>query len=52
MDCPTGKRRFRGEQEAKRAQRCNPKRVRVYLCPMCHGWHVSQENNTRRRGEE
>lgn len=43
--CPTGKRRFEGKGEAKKALRTFQKRhttrMRVYLCVKCHGWHFT-----------
>lgn len=46
MDCPSGKLRFNSQNSAKsfRSQR-NTKghRMRTYLCPTCHGWHLTSE---------
>ena len=48
--CPTGKRRYRDRTEAKTVlhgfaelSTREVKPVRVYLCPMCKGWHLTSQ---------
>jgi hypothetical protein len=43
--CPTGKRVYRSKSDARNANQRNHKRLRVYLCDACRGWHVTQEAN-------
>ncbi len=36
------KRGYASEKQAKRANRTNGARLRAYLCPKCHRWHVTR----------
>lgn len=36
------KRGYASEKQAKRANRTNGARLRAYLCPRCHRWHVTR----------
>ena len=44
----TGKRQFASADQAKRATRHVSNRLRAYLCPECHRWHVT---NAEDRGK-
>jgi hypothetical protein len=53
MECPSGKKRYRTEAQAKR-RRYNKvsgsSRMKVYFCPMCKGFHLtSREPKWRKR---
>ena len=39
----SGKRGFHSRNQARAAHRSNGKRVRVYICPECHHWHVTSQ---------
>jgi hypothetical protein len=42
--CPAcGKRSFSSRQAARRACRTLSNRIRVYLCPACHGFHITSQ---------
>lgn len=46
----TGKRQFASADQAKRASRHVRNRLRAYLCPDCHRWHVTNaEHGGKRR---
>ncbi len=40
---PCGKRPYRSVRAARLACARLDKRIRVYLCPICHGYHVAKE---------
>lgn len=37
----SGKRPFRSRTAAKKASATNHKRIRVYICPACHQFHIT-----------
>lgn len=39
----TGKRCYHSSGGAKDASRAMGNRIRVYVCPDCHSWHVTHE---------
>lgn len=43
MTCPTGKRCYRSENEAKRAMRRLGERLRIYRCQKCRQLHITHE---------
>lgn len=44
----TGKAMFGSAEKAKRARRGCPNRLRAYLCPHCHRWHVTNAEDRGR----
>lgn len=40
--CPSGKRGYASKRQAKLATRNVRNRIRAYLCPDCHAWHVTR----------
>lgn len=45
-DCETGKIRYASRGAAARsrgARRNHGRKMRAYLCPFCHGWHLTTE---------
>jgi hypothetical protein len=47
--CPAcGKRGFASARAAKRACRRLSRRVRVYLCPACHDFHITSQIDSGR----
>lgn len=46
VGCVTGKSRFSSRHGATRsrgAKRNKGSKMRAYLCPHCHGWHLTTE---------
>ena len=43
-----GKRPYDSPHAVRWANRRNSKRIRVYLCPMCHAWHATTQKINRR----
>lgn len=39
--CPCGKRSFGSVDQARKAHRAARWRIRVYLCELCHRYHVA-----------
>ncbi len=39
----TGQRSFGSKAGARKANQSNSKRIRVYLCPDCHHFHITKE---------
>lgn len=46
MNCQTGKKRHSSESQAKRFRMAynNGRKVRVYYCDVCQGWHLTTED--------
>lgn len=43
MCLATGKRRYLTIRAARKANKHNPQRIRVYRCEVCHNLHVTKE---------
>lgn len=46
-----GKRCFTGRKDARAATRSAGNRMRIYLCPHCHYWHVTSMSRKASLGQ-